>query len=113
MRHTKYRFWGYLLSMLLVPFATSVVAESAGEIEEIVVTGSYLKRTTASSPSPLSVITRADIAQLGAIEIKDIIDKMPYQSGNMGQSNVYSGAIAQRVSLTSTCAIWVSAPLWY
>ncbi|MEE8045740.1 MAG: TonB-dependent receptor, partial [Dehalococcoidia bacterium] len=90
MGHTKHRVLGYLLSLVLVPFATSAFAAES-EIEEVIVTGSYLKRTTADSPSPLSVITRADIENLGAVEIKDIIDKLSYQSGNMGTSNVYSG----------------------
>ena len=66
----------HVLALLLFSSALSVHAENAGEtvIEEIVVTGSYLKKTTADSPSPLSVITKADIDELGVVDIKDVIN---------------------------------------
>ena len=49
-------------------------AEGGDEsIEEIVVTGSYLKRSTEDSPTPLSIVSRADIEELGAIDTKDVI----------------------------------------
>ena len=36
----------------------AAVAGDGEDIEEVVVTGSYLKRSAADSPSPLSVVTR-------------------------------------------------------
>lgn len=62
-----------------------------GAIEEIVVTGSYIRRTTADSPSPLTVIGRAQIEQIGAIEISDIVNRMTFNSGAISQSNGFSG----------------------
>ena len=43
------------------------------EMEEVVVTGSYLKRTAADSPSPLSVVTSADIEDIGAADVAEVI----------------------------------------
>ena len=63
------------------------MAEDAGEIEEVVVTGSYIKKSAADSPSPLSVVTRADIEEIGAIDIKDIVKNLTYSSGNLGGSS--------------------------
>ena len=79
------------LGVLLISavFAFGAIAES--EIEEVIVTGSYIKRSTADSPSPLSVINREELDAIGAVEIKDIIATMTYQSGNIANSNVYSG----------------------
>lgn len=67
-------------------------AASAEEVvEEIVVTGSYIKRTTADSPSPLTVIDRAQIEQVGAIEVADIVNRMTFNSGSTNQTNAFSG----------------------
>ena len=69
------------------------VANAASDdvIEEIVVTGSYLKRTTADSPSPLSVITSADIEDLGAADVAEIIASLPWQSGSQTRSSTFQG----------------------
>ena len=46
-------------SVLALGNASVAVAEEA--IEEVVVTGSYLKRSSENTPSPLSVVSAADI----------------------------------------------------
>lgn len=78
----------FILSILSL-FAFGAIAEDT--MEEVVVTGSYIKRNTADSPSPLSVINREEMEAIGAIEIKDVVNTMTYQSGNIANSNVYSG----------------------
>ena len=60
-------------------------------IEEVLVTGSYLKRSAADSPSPLSVITSADIEDLGAQSISDIIQTLPWQTGSVSRSSTFGG----------------------
>lgn len=60
-------------------------------IEEVVVTGSYIRRNTADSPSPLTVIDRAQIEQTGAIEISDIVNRMTFNSGSTNNTNAFSG----------------------
>lgn len=87
MNSVKYRIYPIIL-MMAVFFAFDVAAE---DIEEVIVTGSYIKRNTADSPSPLSVISREDLDAIGALEIKDVVSTMTYQSGNIAASNVYSG----------------------
>jgi iron complex outermembrane recepter protein len=62
-----------------------------GAIEEIVVTGSYIRRSTADSPSPLTVIDRAQIEQTGAIEIADIVNRMTFNSGSTNTTSAFSG----------------------
>ncbi len=65
-------------------------AEEA-ELEEVVVTGSYLKRTAADSPSPLSVVTTADIEDLGAADVSEIIQSMPWSSGSQTRAATFQG----------------------
>ncbi len=60
-------------------------------IEEIVVTGTFIRRTTADSPSPLTVIDRMEIEQTGAIEIADIVNRMTFNSGSTNTTSAFSG----------------------
>jgi iron complex outermembrane recepter protein len=81
----------------LIPFvigqavSAEEMAQADGEIEEVVVTGSYIKRNTADSPSPLSVVTKADIDELGAMDVKDVINTLTFNSGNISQSSAFFG----------------------
>ena len=87
----SYRFLRYFILLSLGFVTSGAVAATDEVIEEVIVTGSYIKRTTADSPSPLSVVSREDMDAIGVVEIKDVIATMTYQSGNIGQSNVYNG----------------------
>ena len=77
-------------SFALIP-TTSVYAEE-GNIEEVVVTGSYIKRSSEDSPVPLTVIDKADLDMIGATDIKDVVSNMTFNSGSIGGSaNAFSG----------------------
>ena len=68
-----------------------VVAAEDEQIEEVVVTGSYLKRSVEDSPSPLAVVSSADIDDLGAQSIADVIQTLPWQSGSVSRSSTFGG----------------------
>ncbi len=78
------------LGMAMTPFAASA-AEGDEAIEEIVVTGSYIKRSAEDSPAPLTIVGRADIEELGAVDTKDIINSLTFNSGSIGTTNAFSG----------------------
>ncbi len=65
----------------LVP--ASVWAEE-GVIEEIVVTGSYIKRSSFDSPSPLDLIGQEDFEKSGAVSVAQLMQNLPY---NLGSEN--------------------------
>ncbi len=74
--------------------ASSLSAPALAEeapIEEVVVTGSYIRRTAADSPSPLSVIDRAQIENIGAVEVADIVNRMTFNAGSTNVTNAFSG----------------------
>ncbi len=77
-------------SVLAFGNATVAVAEEA--IEEVVVTGSYLKRSSENTPSPLSVVSAADIEDLGAQGMAEVINTLPWQSGSETRSATFNGA---------------------
>jgi iron complex outermembrane receptor protein len=66
-------------------------AGDAEAIEEVLVTGSYLKRTAADSPSPLAVVSSADIQDLGAVDVSEIVDTLPWQSGSQTRATTFGG----------------------
>lgn len=81
-----------LTSALYGAWQPAAFAEESEEIiEQVVVTGSYLKRNAQDSPSPLSVITAADIEDLGAQDMSEIIATLPWQSGSQTQASTFGG----------------------
>lgn len=62
-----------------------------GAIEEIVVTGSYIRRESQfDSPSPLTTIGSEDIAALGVNEISDIIERMTINTGSQNNPDAFT-----------------------
>jgi len=81
------------LSATAASLGWSATTDQAGQaaIEEIVVTGSYIRRTTESSASPLTVVDRVQIEQYGTIEPSDVINRMTFNSGSTNVTNAFSG----------------------
>lgn len=79
----------YSALVLAIGSTPAVIAEE--QIEEVVVTGSYLKRSAEDSPSPLSVVSSADIDDLGAQSIADVIQTLPWQTGSVSRSSTFGG----------------------
>ncbi len=81
-----------LIAAISTMFATMAFADDAEEeIEEIVVTGSYIKSSPADSPSPLSVITSADIENNHTVDMNELLTRLPYQSGGYIQAATFTG----------------------
>ena len=75
--------------------ATALAAEKAAEkkemIEQITVTGSYLQRTAADSPSPIAVLSALNIEELGVADAAEIIQTLPWQSGSQTRASTFQG----------------------
>jgi len=78
-------------AVMLLYVAVPAWSAEQGAIEEIVVTGSYIRRTTEDSPNPLTVVDRLSIEQMGAIETTDVINRMTFNSGSTNVTNAFSG----------------------
>ena len=77
--------------LAIAPGSQVIAAEEDAAIEEVVVTGSYLKRSAADSPSPLSVVTSADIEDIGAADAAEVIASMPWNSGSQTRAATFQG----------------------
>jgi len=70
---------------LAVGFSPGVLAQDAGlsdeVLEEIVTTGSRIKRADLDSASPVTVLDREDILAAGITDVGNLIQRMPSMSG--------------------------------
>ncbi len=64
---------------------------SAGTLEEIVVTGSHIRRVEAETASPVFVLDNATIAQTGAVTVGDLISRIPSIAGSATNPSVNNG----------------------
>lgn len=67
---------------LLLPLPAVVQAQNSPALEEVVVTGSHIRRPSQfDSPSPLTVMSQEDMASQGASTIVDVTKNLPENSG--------------------------------
>ena len=59
-------------------------AQDPDDIEEVVVTGSYIRGTPLDAPSPVQVVDRDSIEAQGAAQIWDVIKNLEINSGSLG-----------------------------
>ena len=67
-------------------------AEEGGEIEEIVVTGSYIARSIEEQAQPVDVFDRNEFEAQGSPQAVEIIQNTPSMSGTLNQSEQYQGS---------------------
>jgi iron complex outermembrane receptor protein len=65
--------------------------QSDGEVEEVVVTGSYLRGSPLDAPSPVQVVDRASIEAQGAAQIWDVIKNLEVNSGSVSNEGSDGG----------------------
>lgn len=61
---------------------TVFAAENTGPIEEIVVTGSYIRGSAEDSPSPVQVMQRDEIVATGVSDVAEIVRNLEIASGS-------------------------------
>ncbi len=74
--------------------AQSGVSNAPSEIEEVVVTGSYIAGTPQNSALPVSVINAEELAKQGSPTVVQIIKALPAAAGSIGEANRFLGASA-------------------
>src|SRR5882762_9979097 len=74
--------------------ATEDVAPRKSAQEEIIVTGSRVRRKDLTTPAPVTVISRDQITASGVASIGDFLQQMPEQTGSLN-TNVNNGGDGQ------------------
>ncbi|MEC8859929.1 MAG: TonB-dependent receptor [Pseudomonadota bacterium] len=65
--------------------------DSEPEVEEVVVTGSYLRGSPLDAPSPVQVVDRASIEAQGAAQIWDVVKNLEVNSGSVSNEGADGG----------------------
>ena len=85
-----------LLGVIALPlFAITLVAQ---EVEEVVVTGSYIKSSPTDGASPIEIIGRDEIDNLNATTIADITANIAVNSGSENNSDSFTQGSTQGTS---------------
>ncbi len=82
--------------------AVSAVSAEEGVIEEIVVTGSYIKRAPEDAPSPVRAIGREELEVKGNAQLADMVMKLPSVIGSenvTAQEQSVGGAGAANINI--------------
>ena len=80
-----------LLGFIARPFlAVTIVAQ---EVEEVVITGSYIKSSPTDGASPVEIIGRDEIDNLNATTIADITANIAVNSGSENNSDSFNLSI--------------------
>ena len=88
-----------VLAVALPALAQEEDAQSA-EVEEIVVTGTYIKGTPEDAPLPVTTLQRDDLALEGAPTTIDLIKSMSFSQGADGETDQFqAGAGADRATI--------------
>jgi len=98
MRNITRLFVGAIATWALLGPSAPVWAQAAvdtadsdtGATEEIVVTGSYIKRKIARSASPISVVGKTDIDAQGVPTITDLVKNMTINTGSEFNSDIFT-----------------------
>ena len=86
------RFWFYALAISFVTTTNSTEVEDRSEeakyehVEELIVTGSYLKSSTSHSHSPLTIFDKDMMDAVGATDAQEFIAQMTANIGSLGNS---------------------------
>lgn len=71
--------------------ATPVFAAEAEEIEKIMVTGSRIARAEVSSTSPITIVTKEQLTNLGITDVSSALRRLPAITGNSRNNQSSSG----------------------
>jgi iron complex outermembrane receptor protein len=84
------------LSMAVLSIASSVAtptfAADEEQIEKIMVTGSRIARAEIASTSPITVVTKAQLTNLGITDVSSALRRLPAITGNSRNNQSSSGA---------------------
>ena len=79
-------------AIVALSVAQPVYSEGDAVIEEVVVTGSYIKRAVQEQPNPVDLFDRSEWEEQGSPQMVEIIRNNPAMSGTLNQQEQYSGS---------------------
>jgi len=89
-----------LACLAIIPFVSLAFTISAEEVEEVVVTGSYIKGSPTDGASPVELYDRDTIEGIGAVDVADITANMVVDTGSENNADSFtSGSMQGRTNV--------------
>ena len=92
-RHKALHRIGVTAAATLLAFSPFAQAQDEERIEEVVVTGSFIKGTPIDSESPVTVLDRDQLTRQGSPSIVEIVRRLSASSGVDGESNQFQSCL--------------------
>ena len=90
----------FYLFLIILPFFSISNLSFARDVEEVVVTGSYIKGSPTDGASPVELYDRNTIEGIGAVDAADITANMVIDSGSENNADSFtSGALQGRTNV--------------
>src|SRR5690606_7059862 len=86
----KALFAGLISTLYSLPLYAQTAA--GPEVEEVLVTGSYIRGSALDAPSPVQVVDRASIEAQGAAQIWDVVKHLEVNSGSISNEGADGGS---------------------
>lgn len=81
--------WSVLYLMTIFGFGAQTALAQDETLEEIVVTGSFIKGTAEDAALPVDVLTRSDLEDVGSPSLIEMVRNLGVTSGNLGETNQF------------------------
>ena len=107
--------WSVLYLMTIFGFGAQTALAQDETLEEIVVTGSFIKGTAEDAALPVDVLTRSDLEDVGSPSLIEMVRNLGVTSGNLGETNQFDtrgGQAAEGVTAINLRA-WVQRGRWF
>ena len=93
----KLKLFAYLAILPMVTFVNTLYAE---DVEEVVVTGSYIKGSPTDGASPVELYDRDTIEGIGAVDAADITANLSIDTGSENNADSFtSGSMQGRTNI--------------
>ena len=90
----------FYLFLIILPFLSMSNLSFTRDVEEVVVTGSYIKGSPTDGASPVELYDRDTIEGIGAVDAADITANMVIDSGSENNADSFtSGALQGRTNV--------------
>ena len=97
--------------VFIFAFGLSAQDQNEESVEEVVVTGSYLKGSATDGASPIEVIERSTIEDIGAVTVADITNYLTANSGSENNADSFNSGSTQGTSNVNLRGLGLSSTL--
>ncbi|WP_043320118.1 TonB-dependent siderophore receptor [Microbulbifer sp. HZ11] len=99
------------ISLAIVSGSCAVAAQEDGTLEEVMVTGSYIKSSPDDAAVPVQVVGREYIDSIGATTVADVMARLPLISGSENQADSFTQGSTQGTSNVNLRGLGLSSTL--